>query len=55
MPPPGIAESLFFSGLCVMTASMVSSRDAIDAACCSAERTTLVGSITCPYQKFGSC
>ena len=42
MPPPGIAASMFFSGICVMTASMVSNRDATDAACGSAERTTFV-------------
>ena len=41
MPPPDIAASRLFSGIWVMTASVVSSNDAIDAACCSAERTTL--------------
>ena len=29
-PLPGIAASMFFSGICVMTASMVSNSDAID-------------------------
>ncbi len=46
MPPPGIAASLFFSGICVTTASVVSSNDAIDDACCRAERTSLAESIT---------
>ena len=46
IPPPGIAAARFSSEICVMTASVVSSNDAIDAAFCRAERTTLVGSIT---------
>ena len=47
MPPPGgmagMADS--FSGRSVMSASVVSSNDAIDAAFCSAIRSTFVGSM----------
>ena len=44
--PPGIAGAASFSGLSAMTASVVRNRAAIDAAFCSAERVTLVGSAT---------
>ena len=40
------------SGICEMTASVVSRSDAIDAAFCIAERTTLVGSITPACTRF---
>ena len=53
-PMPGIAPFGAFSGICVMTASMVSNRDAIDAACCSADRTTFVGSITPASTRFSN-
>ena len=43
-PPPG--ASFFSSGMSAIMASVVSSRDAIDAAFWSADRTTFVGSIT---------
>ena len=48
MPPPpgGIGASFFSSGMSQTSASVVSSSEAIDAAFCSAERTTLVGSMT---------
>src|SRR5204863_9572675 len=46
MPPCDIDAGLPSSGICEMTASVVSSSPATDAAFCSAERTTLVGSIT---------
>ena len=48
MPPPpgGIGASFFSSGMSHTSASVVSSSDAIDDAFCSAERTTLVGSMT---------
>ena len=47
MPPPGgMAGSFFSSGISATSASVVSSSDAIDAAFCRAERTTLVGSMT---------
>ena len=46
MPPPGIAgDPLSFFGRSATIASVVISRAAIDAAFCSAARTTLVGSI----------
>ena len=37
MPPLGFAAPLFFSGICVMTPSVVSSNDATDTACCRAD------------------
>src|SRR5947207_3447524 len=40
MPPPGIAASLFFSGICVMTASGLGRNDAVDAAFCHAPPPT---------------
>ena len=40
------------SGLLEMTASVVSRSDAIDAAFCNADRTTLVGSMTPPCTRF---
>ena len=51
MPPPAAmaaaaAPPSDFSGLSAMSASVVSSRPAIDAAFCSAERVTLAGSMT---------
>ena len=46
MPPPGIAAGPAFSGLSATSASVVSSRPAIDAAFCSAARVTLAGSMT---------
>ena len=47
MPPPGIAGMAdFFSGLSATSASVVSTRPAIDAAFCSAARVTLAGSMT---------
>ncbi len=42
-PPPGIGGD-FFSGFSAIIASVVISRPAIEAASCSAMRTTLVGS-----------
>ena len=48
----GIAPDDSISGIREMTASVVSSRDAIDAAFCRAERTTLVGSITPACTRF---
>src|SRR5687767_11227895 len=45
-PPPWPADSFFSSGISETMASVVSSSAAIDEAFCSAERTTLVGSIT---------
>ena len=46
-PPPGIAGASFFSsGISQISASVVSRSDAIDDAFCSAERTTLTGSMT---------
>lgn len=49
MSPPGIvapAAFFFSSGSSATTASVVSSRLAIEAAFCKAERVTLVGSMT---------
>ena len=51
MPPPippaaAALRRLFFSGMSQMSASVVSSNEAIDEEFCSAERTTLVGSMT---------
>ena len=40
------------SGICEMTASVVSRSEAIDAAFCRADRTTLVGSITPACTRF---
>ena len=45
-PPPGIGASFFSSGISEISASVVSSSDAIDEAFCSAERTTFAGSMT---------
>jgi hypothetical protein len=45
-PPPGIAASFFCSGISQISASVVSSSDAIDDAFWRAERTTLAGSMT---------
>ena len=42
--PPGCIGAPFFSGLSATIASVVTSRPATEAACCSADRTTLVGS-----------
>ena len=44
--PPGIAGAPSFSGLSAMTASVVRNSAAIDAAFSSAERVTLVASMT---------
>jgi hypothetical protein len=52
MSAAGIAPDDSISGIREMTASVVSSRDAIDAAFCRAERTTLVGSITPDCTRF---
>ena len=43
---PCAAALVLRSGICEMTASVVSSSDAIDAAFCRADRTTFAGSIT---------
>src|ERR1700722_2666389 len=45
MPPPGTAACVCASGICQMTASVVSNSEAIDVAFCRAEWSTLVGSI----------
>jgi hypothetical protein len=50
--PPPAGASAFSSGISLMRASVVSSREAIDAAFCSAERTTLVGSMTPASTRF---
>ena len=52
MPPPIGAFSSFSSGISETSASVVSRSDAIDAAFCSAERTTLVGSMTPASTRF---
>ena len=49
-PPGGMAGA--FSGLSAMTASVVKNRPAIEAAFCSAERVTLVGSGTPASSRF---
>ena len=54
-PPPGMpppADSFFSSGISLTSASVVSRSDAIDDAFCSAERTTLVGSMTPDATRF---
>ena len=56
MPPPPCRHPRgrfsFSSGISETRASVVSSSDAIDAAFCSAERTTLVGSMTPASTRF---
>ena len=52
MPPPGIPASGFSSGLSLINASVVSSRDAMELAFCNAARTTLVGSMTPAVIRF---
>src|SRR5271154_788401 len=44
MPPPGMAGASFFFGASATIASVVIIRPAIDAASCSATRTTFAGS-----------
>ena len=51
-PPPGGPAAFSSSGRSTTTASVVSSRLAIDAAFCNALRTTLVGSITPAFTRF---
>ncbi len=56
--PPGIAGSFLSSGSSATSASVVSRSEAIDAAFCSAERVTLVGSMTPAAMRsshFSSC
>src|SRR6187455_1105608 len=52
MPPIAAAPGCADSGISEMTASVVSRSEAMDAAFCSAERTTLVGSITPAWTRF---
>src|SRR2546425_8658927 len=53
-PPPGMPAGLFSPspGISQTIASVVRSRDAMDAAFCKAERTTLVGSMTPASTRF---
>ena len=48
----GAPDSFFSSGMSQMSASVVSSSDAIDAAFWSAERTTFAGSMTPACTRF---
>ena len=52
MPPIAAAPCCADSGIREMTASVVSRSEAMDAAFCSAERTTLVGLITPAWTRF---